>query len=391
MATRGKTVWLALGSNVGDRAAHLRKALENLREIAGGSLRVSKIYETEPVGPGPQDPYLNLCVRLATVLNPRQLLEFCKTAETRIGRIPRGRWAPREIDIDILAYEGQMLREADLTLPHPGLAERQFVLVPLAEIDPDAVLPGFRDSVTRLLHNCRAAQGTFDIREYRLLPAGSSASLPDHLRYVAIEGVIGAGKTTLVRLLGERLGGQTLYEEFENNPFLADFYKDRHRFAFQTQIFFLLSRFRQIQDYFQQQDLFRPQVVSDYMFAKDKIFATQNLDENEMGLYQRLSGLMERQLPKPDYVVYLQADTKTLMGRIKQRDRDYERNIDEGYIDALNQAYNGYFHYYDASPLLIVNTNHMDFVRKEDDLNLIIDQIVRAPEGVTYYSPGAAH
>jgi deoxyadenosine/deoxycytidine kinase len=263
--------------------------------------------------------------------------------------------------------------------------------VPLAEIDPDALLPGCRDSVSRLLHNCREAQGEADIREYRLLPAGSAASLPDHLRYIAIEGVIGAGKTTLVRLLGERLGGQALYEEFENNPFLADFYKDRHRFAFQTQIFFLLSRFRQIQDYFQQQDLFRPQVVSDYMFAKDKIFATQNLDENEMGLYQRLSGLMERQLPRPDYVVYLQADTKTLLSRIKQRDRDYERNIDEGYIDSLNRAYNAYFHYYDDSPLLIVNTNHMDFVRKQDDLNLLLDQILKAPEGVTYYSPGAIH
>jgi deoxyguanosine kinase len=391
MTTRGKTVWLALGSNVGDRAGHLRKALESLREISAGSFRVSKIYETDPVGPGPQDNYLNLCVRLTTVLNPRQLLDYCQETEARIGRIPRGRWAPREIDVDILAYEGQALREADLILPHPGLAERQFVLAPLAEIDPDTILPGCRDSVSRLLANCRETQGPADIREYRLLPAGSAASLPDHLRYVAIEGVIGAGKTTLVRLLGERLGGQTLYEEFENNPFLADFYKDRHRFAFQTQIFFLLSRFRQIQDYFHQQDLFRPQVVSDYMFAKDKIFATQNLDENEMGLYQRLSGLMERQLPRPDYVVYLQADTKTLLSRIKQRDRDYERNIDEGYIDSLNQAYNAYFHYYDTSPLLIVNTNHMDFVRKQDDLNLLIDQILKAPEGVTYYSPGAMH
>jgi len=390
MTTRGKTVWLALGSNVGDRAGHLRKALEILREISTDTFHVSKIYETEPLGPGPQGKYLNLCMRLSTVLNPRQLLSYWEDVEARVGRIRRGRWEPREIDVDILAYDRKTLREHDFILPHPHLADRQFVLAPLAEIDGDTVLPGHRDSVNRLLANCREAQGPSDITEYRLLPGGS-LSLPDHLRYVAIEGVIGAGKTTLVKLLGERLGGQTLYEEFENNPFLADFYKDRHRFAFQTQIFFLLSRFRQIQDYFQQQDLFRPQVVSDYMFAKDKIFATQNLDENEMGLYQRLAGMMERQIPQPDYVVYLQADTKTLMNRIRQRDRDYERNMDESYIESLNRAYNNYFHYYDASPLLIVNTNHIDFVRKQEDLNLLIDQIMKAPAGMTYWSPGASH
>jgi 2-amino-4-hydroxy-6-hydroxymethyldihydropteridine diphosphokinase len=391
MSTRGNTVWLALGSNVGDRAAWLRRALESLREISSGSLRVSKIYETAPIGPGSQERYLNLCLRLSTVLNPRQLLEHCQELEQRLGRVPRGRWEPREIDIDILSYDGLQVREEGLTLPHPLIAERQFVLVPLAEIDPDLVLPGQADSVSRLLQKCRDAQGPDEIREYRLLPAGSAASLPDRLRYIAVEGVIGVGKSTLVKLLGERLGGQSLFEEFENNPFLADFYRDRNRFAFQTQVTFLLSRFRQIRDYFQQQDLFRPQVVSDYMFAKDKIFATQNLDENEMALYLRLSEMMERQLPKPDYVVYLQADTKTLMGRIKQRDRDYERSMDEGYIESLNQAYNGFFHYYEASPLLIVNTNHIDFVRKADDLNLLIDQILKAPEGVTYYSPGANH
>ena len=243
MATRGKTVWLALGSNIGDRAGWLRKALESLREISNGGLRVSKIYETDPVGPGPQEKYLNLCLRLSTVLNPRQLLEYCQQTEKKLGRTPRGRWEAREIDIDILSYDSITLQEEGLTLPHPHLAERQFVLVPLAEIDPDLVLPGFQDSVTRLLHKCREAQGAADIREFRLLPsgsAGSAASLPDRLRYIAIEGVIGVGKTALVKLLGERLGGQTLFEEFENNPFLADFYRDRSRFAFQTQATFLL-------------------------------------------------------------------------------------------------------------------------------------------------------
>ena len=253
------------------------------------------------------------------------------------------------------------------------------------------MLPGFQDSVSALLQKLRASEGPQGITEYRVQLQGGSRILPDAMRYVAVEGVIGAGKTTLVKMLCERMACQALFEEFENNPFLADFYRDRHRFAFQTQVFFLLSRFRQIQEHFNQQDLFHPQVVSDYMFAKDKIFATQNLDENEMGLYQRLSGLLEKQLPHPDYVIYLQADTKTLMSRIRQRDRYYERNIDEGYIESLNQAYNNFFHYYNDSPLLILNTNHIDFVRSPDDLNLLLDQILKAPAGSTYFSPGAQH
>ena len=390
MTSRGRTVWLGLGSNLGDRVTFLRLALEALREISDGTVRTSRIYETEPVGPGVQEKYLNLCVRLSTALTPKQLLDYCQEVERRLGRIPRGRWESREIDIDILNYDNEVLRQDELILPHPGIAERQFVLVPLVELDPALVLPGFQDTVSMLLLKRREAEGPMDITEYRTKRQGSIV-LPDQMRYVAVEGVIGVGKTTLVKLLCERMASSPLFEEFENNPFLADFYRDRHRFAFQTQVFFLLSRFRQIQEHFHQQDLFHPQVVSDYMFAKDKIFAAQNLDENEMGLYQRLSGLLERELPRPDYVIYLQADTKTLMDRIQQRDRYYERPIEESYIESLNQAYNNFFHYYDDSPLLIVNTNHIDFVRSSDDLNLLLDQILRAPEGVTYFSPGAQH
>ncbi len=390
MNARAKTVWLALGSNVGDRAGYLRKALEALREIAESPLTASKIYETPAVGPGDQEKYLNLCVRFVTVLGPRQLLEFGRDTENRLGRVARGHWAPREIDLDILCYDRDVVQQEDLVLPHPGIAQRQFVLVPLAEIDPGLVLPGFHDSVARLLQKLRAAEGAQDIREYRMTPP-SAATLPDRLRYVAVEGVLGAGKTSLVKMLCERTAALPLFEEFESNPFLADFYRDRHRFAFQTQVFFLLSRFRQIQEHFQQLDLFRPQVVSDYMFAKDKIFATLNLDENEIALYQRLSGVLEAQLPRPDYVIYLQADTKTLLQRIRQRDRDYERDMPEAYVEALNRAYNTYFHYYGDSPLLIVNTNHIDFVRAPDDLNLLVDQILKAPDGVTYFSPAAQH
>lgn len=386
MARSETTVILGIGSNLGDREAHIQQALDALRSVASSPLVKSRVYETEPVGPGPQGKYLNLCVRFATRLPARELLEWCRETEIRLGRQPRGKWAPREIDLDILAYGGDIIHEEGLIIPHPHILDRQFVLVPLVDLDPEFVLAGFKESVSRQLQRCVEVQGRQDIVEYRSLPTGT-LSLPDRVRYLAVEGVIGVGKSTLVRALAERMGCIPLYEEFENNPFLSDFYKDKHRYAFQTQVFFFLSRYRQIQEMFQQQDLFRPQIVSDYMFAKDKVFATLNLDENELALYSKFSEMLERDLVKPDYVVYLQADTRTLLSRIRLRDRAYERTMDEAYIDSLNRAYNTYFHYYTASPLLVVNTNNIDFVKNPGDLDMLVDRIAKVPDGITYYSP----
>ncbi len=386
MARPETVVHLALGSNLDDREEHIQNALDALKAIAVSPVRKSKVYETAPVGPGQQAKYLNLVVRFSTRLEPRALLKFCADTETRLGRRPRGRWAPREIDIDILSYGREIIHEEGLQVPHPSILDRQFVLVPLADLDPEFILPGFKETVSRQLQRCLEVQGPQDVAEYRPLPAAQMA-LPERIGYVAVEGVIGVGKSTLVRSLCERMGCMPLYEEFENNPFLSDFYKDKSRNAFQTQMFFFLSRFRQIQEVFHQQDLFRPQILSDYMFAKDKIFATLNLDENELNLYYKMADILERGLVKPDYAIYLQADTKTLMHRIRLRDRPYERNMDEAYIESLNRAYNAFFHYYSGSPLLIINTNNIDFVRNPDDLNLLVETIAKVPEGVTYFSP----
>jgi deoxyguanosine kinase len=380
------TVTLALGSNLDHREAYLQQALDAIGTIAISKVKKSKVYETAPVGPGIQGKYLNLCVRFSTRLEARALLAFCSETENRLGRQPRERWAPREIDLDILAYGREIIQEENLTIPHPSILERQFVLIPLLDLDPDYILPGFTETVSKQLEKCLATQGRQEVEEFRPRPA-TVASLPERVRYVAIEGVIGVGKSTLVKALSERMGCMPVYEEFENNPFLSDFYKDKNRHAFQTQVFFFLSRYRQIRELFQQQDLFRPQIISDYMFAKDKIFATLNLDENEVALYYKFADLMERDLVKPDYAVYLQADTKTLMNRIRLRDRAYERNIEESYIESLNKAYNTYFHYYSASPLLIINTNNIDFVRNPQDLDLLVELISKVPEGVTYFSP----
>ncbi len=204
--------------------------------------------------------------------------------------------------------------------------------------------------------------------------------------HIAIEGTIGVGKTSLAGILGERLEAKLILEEFEENPFLVDFYKNSERYAFQTQLFFLLSRYRQ-QQQLQQIDLFTRTLISDYMFVKDRLFAALNLNDKEMSLYNSVARILEKNVTSPDLVIFLQSDTDRLMSNIKLRGREYEKLIDWKYIDALNQMYNEYFFRYDDSPLLIINTNDIDFVNNQDDLEEIINFIRTPGEGTRYFNP----
>ena len=204
--------------------------------------------------------------------------------------------------------------------------------------------------------------------------------------HIAIEGTIGVGKTSLAGILGDRLEAKLILEEFEENPFLVEFYKDSDRFAFQTQLFFLLSRYRQ-QQQLQQTDLFTKTLISDYMFVKDRLFAALNLDDKEMSLYNTVARILEKNVASPDMVIFLQSDTDRLMQNIKLRGREYEKLIDWKYIDALNQMYNEYFFRYNDSPLLIINTNDIDFVNNKDDLEEIIKFIRTPGEGTRYFNP----
>jgi deoxyadenosine/deoxycytidine kinase len=207
-------------------------------------------------------------------------------------------------------------------------------------------------------------------------------------RHIAIEGVIGAGKTSLARLLARDLDGRLNLEVVDENPFLARFYDDPVRYAFATQIFFLLSRFRQQQEFFQQ-DLFQRRVVSDYIFAKDRIFAHLNLGDAELQLYDRIAAELQGRVPTPDLVVYLQASVDVLMNRIARRGREYERSISRAYIESLAEAYNHFFFHFDACPLLVVNTNDIDFVNSRahyEDLRRHIEMPFR---GVQYYTPAS--
>lgn len=211
--------------------------------------------------------------------------------------------------------------------------------------------------------------------------------VPSHLAFIAVEGVIGAGKSSLCELLGKAWNARLVLEEVDGNPFLPKFYEERKTYAFQTQLWFLLNRYRQFSDAGVQQDLFHRVTFSDYLFAKDRIFANINLDDDELRLYNLVAGALETQTPVPDLVVYLQASSETLLRRIARRGRPYEFNMDPGYIGLLNEAYNHFFFHYDRTPLLVINTDEIDFENDPGDLIEIAEQVAKAPPGVTYYHP----
>jgi deoxyadenosine/deoxycytidine kinase len=205
-------------------------------------------------------------------------------------------------------------------------------------------------------------------------------------RYIVVEGPIGVGKSSLTNILAERLQARRVMEVVEENPFLASFYADRSKYAFQTQMFFLLSRFKQQQELFQQ-DLFASVTVSDYLFAKDRIFATLTLDPNELALYERVFEELGPRVTKPDLVIYLQARLDVLLARIKKRAREFERKFDPEYLDAVCRAYNDFFFHYDETPLLVVNTSDIDFVNNPEDLENLLSVVRQTRKGTVHYQP----
>jgi len=208
---------------------------------------------------------------------------------------------------------------------------------------------------------------------------------PRH-RYIVVEGPIGVGKTSLTRALARRFNARSVFELVEENPFLASFYQDRNKYAFQTQLFFLLSRFKQQQELFQQ-ELFSQITVSDYLFAKDRIFASITLDPNELALYERVYEHLGPRVMKPDLVIYLQARLDVLLARIRKRGREFERKFDADYLAELARTYNDFFHRYDETPLLVINTSDIDFVESERDFEELIRAMGSIKAGTHYYQP----
>ena len=205
-------------------------------------------------------------------------------------------------------------------------------------------------------------------------------------RFIAIEGCIGAGKTSLVNLLGKQFDAQVVRELDSENPFINKFYQDRDSFGFQTQVFFLLNRYKQYMG-LSQRDLFSSVVLVDYLFHRDRLFASLNLKDQELKLYDQIYSLLSNKVPTPDLVIFLQASTDILRSRVEKRGREYEAFMDPNYLDSVNKSFNNYFFYYAETPLLVINTNEIDFVDKKCDLDELIIKINNHKIGREYYNP----
>ncbi|MDX1532205.1 MAG: 2-amino-4-hydroxy-6-hydroxymethyldihydropteridine diphosphokinase [Rhodothermales bacterium] len=396
---RTARAFVGLGANLGDRAAQLRAAVQALDAADGVTVAAaSPVYESaaHTLDPEERQPaFLNAVVEVQTTRTAAALLGLLHQIERDAGRERRIRWAARPLDLDLLVYD-RLLRRSDegLAVPHPRLAERRFVLQPLADLAPDFVVPGTGRTVADLLAACPDPNPVRPT-PHALLSMPSAAPtlalrIPDTLRYVAVEGVIGAGKTSLARLLAERMGGRLVLEQFDENPFLPDFYRDPERWAFQTQLAFLASRFRQ-QKALAERDLFQQATVADYTFDKDRIFAHVTLSGDELGLYENLYGLMEPATVVPDLVVYLRSSVDRLVRNVKQRGRAYEQQMERNYLAELSEAYDRYFFHYQKGPLLIVDSTRIDFVHNEEHARALLRRIaaMAGARGTVFFNPPA--
>jgi 2-amino-4-hydroxy-6-hydroxymethyldihydropteridine diphosphokinase len=371
-------VVLALGSNQGNRLKNIQLAVECIHKEVGTVVKISKLYEF-PAWGFDSEPFYNCALLLHTTLSGQEILEKVLKLETKLGRIRSKEegYQPRIIDIDVITFNEDVITTETLQVPHPLLQERQFVLLPMQDLNLDWTHPVLQGKVEELLEkstdksDCKTIQNlTFPLQKIPL----------EYFNYIAIEGNIGAGKTTLVNKIAEDFNAKTVLERFADNPFLPKFYEDQNRYAFPLEMSFLADRFQQISDDLAQFDLFKDFILADYHIFKSLIFAKVTLSEDEYRLYRKLFEIIYREMPKPDLYVYLYQNTERLLENIKHRGRSYEQEIPAEYLEKINKGYLDYIKSQNDLNILIIDVSDRDFVKNQEDYAFILEEIRKKTE-----------
>jgi 2-amino-4-hydroxy-6-hydroxymethyldihydropteridine diphosphokinase len=368
------TVYIALGSNKGDKFKHLQDAIDAIHLDVGNIISISRVYRSEAVG-FKGDDFYNACIGIETDLEPRKLLEALLSIETKLGRVRSKKkgYRDRSIDIDILLYEEEIIKTKKLKVPHPEMHKRPFVLAPLSSIASDQTHPKFNKDIAQLLGEYDA-ENDLELINIWLKNPSKTFSFANY-NYIAIEGNIGAGKTSLATRISHDFNAKLILERFADNPFLPKFYKDAQRYAFPLEMSFLADRYQQISDDLSQLDLFKDFIISDYDVFKSLIFSKITLQEDEFNLYRKLFFLMYKDIAKPDLYVYLYQDTERLQRNIKNRGRDYEQEIESEYLDKINAGYLDFIKTQSEFNIKIIDISDKDFVENRRDYISILEEI----------------
>ncbi|WP_456315440.1 2-amino-4-hydroxy-6-hydroxymethyldihydropteridine diphosphokinase [Pseudomonas shirazensis] len=366
-------VVLSIGSNQGNRLANIETCIALIHQEVGTVIQVSKLYET-PAWGFESDAFYNCALLLHTTSSAQKILTQVLKVEKQLGRIRSNQegYQSRIIDVDLIAFDNEIIESEKLQIPHPLMQNRKFVLLPMQDLKLNWKHPILHKTITELIANtpddsvCTIVQ---DLKNpLREIPLES-------FNYIAFEGNIGAGKTTLVNKIAEDFNAKTVLERFADNPFLPKFYKDQNRYAFPLEMSFLADRYQQLSDDLAQFDLFKDFIVADYHIFKSLIFAKITLAEDEYRLYRNLFNIIYKEMPKPDLYVYLYQNTARLLENIKKRGRNYEQNIEAAYLDKINNGYLEYIKSQTDLNVLIIDVSNRDFVKKHEDYLFVLDEI----------------
>jgi len=367
---------ISIGSNIGDRLQNLQNAIDLIHLEISIISSISPIYRTKAVGFNGDDFY-NICISFFSNDDPNNLLQSLLNIEGKLGRTRNNKnvYESRTIDLDIILIEDQIINNNLLTVPHPSMHLREFVLAPLNDIDPNINHPILNKNSNELLQSCK---GSNVKKLSKVLSNPKDQFNISKFKYIAIEGNIGAGKTSLAKLLSDQFNAKVVLERFADNPFLPKFYEDKERYAFPLEMSFLADRYQQLSDDLAQFDLFKNFIVSDYYIFKSLIFAQVTLSKDEYFLYRKMFDLMYKEITKPDLYVYLYQNTDRLLENIKKRGRDYEQSIEKDYLKKIQEGYSNFIKTEQDLNVLTIDVSELDFVNNENDYFTIIQQINEA-------------
>ncbi|KIQ19176.1 7,8-dihydro-6-hydroxymethylpterin-pyrophosphokinase [Flavobacterium sp. MEB061] len=366
-------VVLSIGSNQGNRLANIESCIALIHQEVGTVIEVSKLYET-PAWGFESDAFYNCALLLHSNLSAQKILNQVLKVEKQLGRIRLNQegYQSRIIDIDLIVFDNEIIESEKLTIPHPLMQNRNFVLLPMRDLKLDWKHPVFHKNINELIANTPDDSSCTVVQDLK----SPLREIPlENYNYIAFEGNIGAGKTTLVHKIAEDFNAKTVLERFADNPFLPKFYKDQNRYAFPLEMSFLADRYQQLSDDLAQFDLFKDFIVADYHIFKSLIFAKITLQEDEYRLYRNLFDIIYKEMPKPDLYIYLYQNTGRLLENIKKRGRAYEQNIEGDYLDKINNGYLEYIKSQTDLNVLIIDVSNRDFVKNHEDYLFILNEI----------------